>query len=291
MRNVGAVAAAPVHDLPVARPENFPVALRVLPARIRADLRALYDYARYVDDLGDEPEPDGSEPTRARRLARLDAFAAELEGLYRSVPPRHPVLRRLAEPIARCGLPAEPLLRLIECNRIDQRVDRYERFEDLLHYCHHSADPVGELVLRIFGPVRPHQLALSDRICTALQLIEHLQDVGEDYRRGRIYLPAADLRRFGVPEADLGADTATARLRDLIAFQAERASAWLESGAALVATLRGSARLAVSGYLAGGRAALAGLARAGYDPLRPPVKPRPGQILRHWLFATAWRVG
>jgi squalene synthase HpnC len=268
--------------------ENFPVALRVLPAPIRRQLHALYRYARHLDDLGDEPRPG---LTRAGRLALLDEWEAELGGLYTGRPARHPVLRTLAPVVRERKLPCDPLLRLIESNRIDQRVTRYDTFGQLVAYCTCSANPVGELVLRVFGQPAAYQLALSDRICTALQLIEHLQDVGEDYRRGRIYLPGSDRQRYGVAEPDLAASSAPPRLRQLIAFQAERAGDWLEAGAPLVSSLRGWARLAVSGYLAGGRAALAGLAARGFDPLPAPPKPHRRELLGSWLAATVRSAG
>jgi squalene synthase HpnC len=262
--------------------ENFPVALRILPARTRRHLHAVYAYARFVDNLGDEPLP-----AHVDRLAALDQVETELRDLYAGRPVIQPVLYALADTAHDCDLPLAPLLRLIEANRIDQRVTRYTTFEQLLGYCALSANPVGELVLHVFGAATPRRMALSDRICTALQLVEHLQDIAEDHRRGRIYLPRADLDRYGVADADLAQPTAGRPLRDLIRFAAGRARGWLESGAPLVSTLHGWARLAVSGYLAGGRAALAALADQGYDPLPGPAKPERRRILTHWLVAAA----
>lgn len=270
-----------------SRGENFPVALRVLPRAPRRHLNALYDFARHVDDLGDE-SPDL--PT-SHRLAQLDELEAQLRGQYAGRPPQQPVLRALAPTIAECDLPLDPLLRLIEANRVDQHRTRYDTFDQLRDYCTLSADPVGELVLHVFGQAADFRVQLSDRICTALQLIEHVQDVGEDYHRGRVYLPAADLRRFRVSEAELGAAAASDRLRQLLAFQAARAGAWLDAGAPLVAALHGWARLAVEGYLAGGRAALAVLAADGYNPLPRPRKPGGYQVLAQWLTARARSAG
>lgn len=262
--------------------ENFPVALRVLPAAVRRDLRALYDYARYVDDLGDEPLPGRTAPDR---LASLDRFEAELRGLYAGRPPRHPVLRELAGTVRDRGLPLEPLLRLIAANQMDQRVTRYATMDQLVDYCRLSANPVGELVLHVFGQVSRHRIMLSDRVCTALQLIEHLQDAGQDRARGRIYLPAADLRRFGVDPDDLARPVAGANVRALVRFEAARARDWLESGTELLPTLRGWCRLAVGGYLAGGRAALDALAAGDHDPLSAARKPRRRHVFGHWLAA------
>ncbi|MEV0804871.1 squalene synthase HpnC [Micromonospora sp. NPDC050200] len=266
--------------------ENFPVALRVLPGRHRRHLLAVYGYARYVDDLGDEPLDEGVD-----RLAALDDFEAELRALYAGSPVTQPVLRALAPTVAECRLPLDALVRLIEANRVDQHVTRYATFDQLVDYCTLSANPVGELVLHIFGQAGPATLALSDRVCTALQLVEHLQDVAEDHRRGRIYLPHADMDRFGVTEADLARPTAGSRLRELIGFEAERARAWLDAGAPLVAALRGWGRLAVSGYLAGGRATLDALAAADHDPLAVTVRPRRRRVLTRWLTASVRSAG
>src|SRR5205823_12115026 len=112
--------------------------------------------------------------------------------------PHHPLLQRLALTVNACALPRQPFLRLIEANRRDQLTKTYATFDELLGYCDLSANPVGELVLHVFRAATPERIELSDRVCTALQLVEHWQDVAEDCRRGRIYLPAEDLERFGV---------------------------------------------------------------------------------------------
>ncbi|MEO3743363.1 squalene synthase HpnC [Plantactinospora sp. B5E13] len=263
--------------------ENFPVALRVLPARIRRHLLALYTYARYVDDLGDEPDTTGRDEGPEARLAALHRFEREVRALYEGRLPRHPVLVRLAPTVVDCRFPLDPLLRLIEANRRDQLVTRYPTFGALVEYCHLSADPVGELVLHIFGAASPARIPLSNRICTALQIVEHLQDVAEDRRRGRIYLPTRDLAAAGVPEEALDAPRADEPLRKVIRRQADRAAELLDSGAPLVGDLRGWARLAVSGYLAGGRAALAALARADHDPLPGPPRPTRSGLAVAWL--------
>ncbi|MFI7608414.1 squalene synthase HpnC [Micromonospora sp. NPDC049366] len=276
-----------VHRLAQARAqENFPVALRVLPRRHRRHLVAIYGYARHVDDVGDEPVAPGVD-----RLAELNRVEAELRALYAGRTVSHPVVRALASTVADCHLPLDALVRLVEANRVDQRVTRYETFAQLVDYCTLSANPVGELVLHVFGQVGQARRELSDRICTALQLVEHLQDVAEDHRRGRIYLPAEDLARFGVGEDELARPAASRALRELIAFEAERARAWLDAGAPLVSALHGWARLAVGGYLAGGRATLDALAEVDHDPLRWTVRPRRGRMLRRLASATVRSAG
>ena len=262
-------APEPTTVMAQARHENFPVASLLVPKRVRAHLLAVYGFARLVDDAGDEVAGD--------RLALLDELEADLERVWGGAP-HNPLIARLQPTVAACSLPIEPFRKLIEANRRDQLVDRYETYEDLLGYCELSANPVGELVLRIFGAATPERLALSDKVCSALQLTEHWQDVGEDHARGRIYLPLEDLRRFGVLEADLGASAASPAVRSLIEFEVRRARELLDEGAPLVRTLSGRARLAVAAFVAGGRSALSAIERAGHQVLGAP--PRAGHARR-----------
>ena len=260
--------------------ENFPVALRMLPARHRRHLTNLYFFARLTDDLGDEARPGGyrgagSPPGLAElRLRLLDELAADVDRIYQGQTPESPVMRAMAETVRECGVPAKPLLDLIQANRQDQQVTRYRTFADLQQYCELSANPVGQIVLYIFGVSTPERIALSDSICTALQLAEHWQDVAEDLGNGRIYLPGEDLERYGCTEADLAAPTASPAVRELMIFETDRASRLLDEGAPLVGSLRGAARLAVAGYLAGGRAALAAIRAQGHDVLLRTPRPR-----------------
>jgi squalene synthase HpnC len=256
--------------------ENFPVALRLLPERYRRHLTALYCFARLTDDLGDEArEPDGSGQADADlRLGLLDELTADVHRIYEGKTPDAPVMQQMAVTVTECEVPARPLLDLIQANRQDQQVTRYATFAELGRYCELSANPVGQIVLCIFGAATPERIELSDRICTALQLAEHWQDVAEDLARGRIYLPADDLARFGVTEADLAQPAAGPGIRDLMRFETDRARQLLDQGAPLVGTLRGAARLAVAGYLAGGRAALAAIRAQQYDVLSATARPR-----------------
>ena len=252
--------------------ENFPVALRVLPWARRRHLTALYCFARLTDDLGDEARETGQADADLR-LRLLDELAADVDLIYAGGTPQSPVMRAMADTVRECGVPAQPLLDLIQANRQDQRVARYRTFAELARYCELSADPVGRIVLYIFGVATPERIELSDHVCTALQLAEHWQDVAEDLGRGRIYLPAEDLERFGCTEADLAGPTAGPAVRELMRFEVDRASALLDDGAPLVGTLHGTARLAVAGYLAGGRAALAAIRACRYDVLAGTPKP------------------
>jgi squalene synthase HpnC len=260
--------------------ENFPVALRLLPLRYRARLMAVYNFARTVDDVGDEAPAE-------QRLQVLDELDDDLACLYAAGPVgtpggrlRFPAVRGLADVVAACGIPQQCFRDLIEANRQDQSVTRYETFERLLGYCALSANPVGRIVLYVFGSSTPERAALSDAICSGLQIIEHLQDVAEDFRAGRVYLPAADMRSHGCAEHDLSGQIAPPQLRRLIAFELARAAALIDSGAPLVGQLRGAARVAVAGYVAGGRAAIAAIMLARYDVLAATPKPTKGRTAR-----------
>jgi squalene synthase HpnC len=211
----------------------------------------------------------------------LDAYEDDLRRVFDpAADPSHPLLRALRPTVRRCGLTPELFLGLIEANRQDQKVRRYATYQDLLGYCELSANPVGRLVLAITGTVTPERIRRSDAICTALQIVEHLQDVAEDLGRDRIYLPAEDMESFGVNETDLTAKKAGARTRALMAFEAERAGHLLNEGAALVGSVRGRLRLLLAGFVGGGRAALRALADKEYDVLPRAPKATRWSLLR-----------
>jgi squalene synthase HpnC len=266
---MGTTAPAPTEVMAKAGGENFPVASRLLPSREREHLLAVYAFARLVDDAGDEAAGD--------RLALLDELDADLARVYEGEP-RHPIMRRLQPTVRACAIPREPFERLIEANRRDQRVQRYETHEELLEYCTLSADPVGEIVLHVFGAATPERVELSNAVCSGLQLAEHWQDVAEDRSRGRVYLPAEDLRRFGVSEEELEGSHASEQFRRLMAFEVARARTLLDRGAPLIRTMRGRPRFAVAAFVAGGRSALDAIEAAGYDVLSR--SPRPSRLAR-----------
>ena len=250
--------------------ENFPVALRLLPRAVRGYLRAIYGYARLVDSLGDEYPGD--------RDAALDWVESQLDGLFAGTP-QHEVFVQLGPAVARFGLGRGPFDQLLAANRLDQHKASYEDFDELLEYCTLSANPVGHLVLAVFEAATPDRIAASDDVCSGLQVLEHLQDVAEDFARGRVYLPAEDMERFGVTDDDLRAPVAAAGLRGLVAYEASRARSMLDSGRGLVASLRGSARLAVAGFVAGGLANLDALGAADFDVLGRTPKAGPARVL------------
>ncbi len=263
--------------------ENFPVASRLLPAPVRADLMALYGWARLVDQIGDDYAGD--------RVAALDEVEHQLRLALGPAPSPddevHPLVKRMAETVRRLDLPTEPLFDLVQANRQDQVVSRYETFEDLVGYCRLSANPVGRMVLAIFGVATPERIAWSDSTCTALQLVEHWQDVAEDAVVGRVYIPLEDMRRFGVSAEELvppatgyvdrrrrgAAGGASSACRALLAFESARARRMLDDAIPLVASVRGRLGIAIAGFSAGGHAALDGLAALDFDIYAEPVRP------------------
>lgn len=270
---LGAPELAEARILARAAGENFAVAPRILPRRYREPLRALYGFARLCDELGDAAGGD--------RMALLDALDADLLRAFRGEA-RHPLLQRLAPVIAAHDLPHEPFARLIEANRWDQRLREVASWQELQAYCALSANPVGELVLHVFGAATPSRIALSDRVCSALQVVEHCQDVQEDLARGRVYLPAEDRADARCGEAEL-ADPRSPALRRVLAVQVGRARELLAAGAPLVAQLTGAARFAVAGYAAGGLAACDALARTDYDASDARARRTRGARIRHAL--------
>ncbi|MET7647560.1 squalene synthase HpnC [Streptomyces sp. NPDC005426] len=274
-----------------AADENFPVAPFFLPRAWRDDLMAVYGFARLVDDIGDgDLAPGGADarhlgldPAQGEdRLAMLDALETDLRRIFATTgeSPHHPLLRALRPTVRRRALTPEPFLGLVEANRQDQKIRRYGTYEELLAYCELSANPVGRLVLQLTGTASPERVRRSDAVCTALQIVEHLQDVSEDLGRDRIYLPADDMARFHVTESDLAAPSANASVRALIAYEAERAADLLNEGTPLVGSVHGRLKLLLAGFVGGGRAALTAIAAAGFDVLPGPPKPTKPSLLR-----------
>ena len=253
--------------------ENFTVASWLLPRALRPHVHAVYAYCRGVDDLGDEAEGD--------RLALLDDWEAELRRCFDG-DAQQPAFVALQETIRRFDIPPEPFLRLIEANRMDQRLNRYRTFTDLQAYCQNSANPVGHLVLYLFGYRDEERQALSDATCTALQLTNFWQDVGRDLGKDRIYIPLEEMERFHYSEDDLLAARFDGRLRDLMAFQVRRTRELFRSGLELIPRVRGRLRLDLRLFSLGGLALLDAIEDSGYDVLnRRPKLSR----ARKWLLA------
>jgi squalene synthase HpnC len=246
-----------------AKTENFPIASFLFPRPLRPHLRAIYGFARLVDLLGDNYEGD--------RLEALDELEGELDACY-SGTPTWPVMRALQPTIQEHNLKREPFERLIEANRMDQRVSEYETWADLKHYCVHSADPVGRLVLGLLHRDEEKNLVeASDNVCTGLQLVNFLQDVPRDLALGRIYLPAEDRRRFDVTELDRPNEP----LRELLRFEASRAREQLRAGETLRRRIGGRLGRGVGLFARGGLAALDALEEANWDIFT--ARPRPSR--------------
>jgi phytoene synthase len=242
--------------------ENFPVVSLLAPADARPHLSAIYGFARLVDNIGDEAGGD--------RAALLDELERELKG-----PPRTELMHRLHRTIEARSLPLEPFRRLTEANRIDQRKARYETWDEVREYCTYSAEPVGRLVLAVYGRNEPDLVALSDDVCTGLQLVNFLQDPPRDFALGRVYLPLEDLRRFAVAEEEL-AGPWSERFAALCRFEAERARRLLGPGLPLAGALGGRIGRSVALFARGGLAALDALEGAGWDVFSR--RPAPGPL-------------
>ena len=280
--------------------ENFTVGSLLMPRPLRRHMYALYAYCRTVDDLGDEADrgevtphltPEHlaqsgpGEDTGSYRLALLDWWESELEACYEGQP-SHPVHVALKETIGEFDLPREPFQRLIEANRMDQRAQRYPTYGDLLHYCDHSANPVGRLVLHLFGYGDEERQRMSDATCTALQLANFWQDVARDYRKGRIYIPLEDMETFGYAENELAGGLENRAFRELMAFEVERAEELFLEGAPLAGTLTGPARLDVALFTRGGMAVLEAIRKQDYRVLGK--RPALSRARKAGLFLSAW---
>ena len=248
--------------------ENFPVGSILFPRRLRPHVRALYCYARLVDELGDAYEGD--------RMAALEELAGEVELLFTGRP-TWPVVRNVQPTVREFDLPREPFDRLTEANRMDQRVTEYETWNDLKSYCVHSADPCGRLVLGVLRRLDdPGLVAASDSVCTGLQLVNFLQDVPRDLELGRIYLPADDRRRFGDPPLD----RPNAGLTALLRFEAERAASLLAAAEILRERIGGRLGRAVALFGRGGLAALDSLESAQWDLFTQRPRPSRARLAR-----------
>ena len=257
--------------------ENFSVATRLLPKPTRRHFYSTYAFCRGVDDLGDEAEGD--------RLALLDFWEEQTRACYRGRP-THPYFVALQATIETFDLPIEPFLKLIEANRRDQRVHRYPTFDALLDYCDHSANPVGRLVLYVFGYREPELQRLSDFTCTALQLANFWQDVARDHAMGRVYIPQDTLQRFGVREEDIAARRATREFRDALAFEVARARSLFRNGLPLIDRVEGPARVDIALFSAGGLAVLELIEKQRFDVLsRRPTLSKAGKMR---LFARTY---
>jgi squalene synthase HpnC len=241
--------------------ENFHVASWFLPKKIRPHFHAIYAYCRVSDDLGDEVA------TRDQALALLDYWGRELDACYAGTA-THPVFVALAETIRICGIPKEPFADLLVAFRHDQAVTRFATMADVLAYCRYSANPVGRLVLYACGYTDPELFRLSDLTCSALQLANFWQDVGEDYQRGRIYLPQDAMRRHSVTEETIALGNATPEFLALMHSQVDYARAMFHSGLPLIGMVDNELALDLDLFSRGGLEILRAIEKQNYDVLR-----------------------
>ena len=246
--------------------ENFSVATWFLPKRLRQHFFNIYAYCRISDDLGDEAG------NCAVSLQLLDEWESELNACY-SGAPRHPVFVALAGTVREFDIPKQTFVDLLTAFRQDQRVTRYETFNDLLGYCRYSANPVGYLVLYLCGYRDAERQQLSDFTCTALQLANFWQDVSPDYAKGRIYLPLEDLRRYRVPESDIPNQNNSQQFLELMRFEVQRAREWFERGLPLIGKVGGDLAVDIELFSRGGQEILNAIERQKYAVLgnRPSI--------------------
>ncbi len=234
--------------MPVEHYENFPVASLLVPAHLRPAIEAIYHFARSADDIADE-----GDALPAERLAGLAAYQAELDRIAAGQPPQTAPFVKLAAIIRQYALPVQLFSDLLDAFAQDVVKKRYADYPELLDYCRRSANPVGRLVLHLFGRTAPEQLEQSDCICSALQLINFWQDVAVDWQKDRVYIPQTDFPHFKVSEADIAAGRCSANWSALMDFEIDRATALIKRGAPLVHALPGrmgwEIRLTVQGGL------------------------------------------
>jgi len=252
--------------------ENFSVATFFLPKRLKQHFFNLYAYCRISDDLGDEV----ADKREALRL--LDQWEQELNACYEGAP-RHPVFVALRDTVRELDVPKQPFADLLVAFRSDQHVARYETFDQVLHYCRYSANPVGRLVLYLCGYRDAERQQLSDYTCTALQLANFWQDVHRDWLKGRIYLPLEDLRKYKVSEDDIAQPRATPGFLEMMKFEVRRAREWFERGLPLAGMVDRELATDIELFTRGGQEILNAIERQGYDVLKQrPVISKPRKL-------------
>jgi len=241
--------------------ENFTVASRLAPRRLRPHLCHLYAYCRWADDLADEVD------NQRRSLELLDWWENELKRCYRGEAD-HPVFVALRETIRQFDLPQQPFVDLLSAFRQDQHCRRYETADELLDYCRRSANPVGRLVLHLGRRSDAERISLSDSICSGLQWINFCQDVSRDWQSGRLYLPAEVRGRHGCDDERFGRGPADGRLRQILKEEVERAEAMLLAGLPLCERMPRGLRLPLRLFVGGGLSIAAAIRRQGFDVWR-----------------------
>ncbi|HEY8355332.1 MAG TPA: squalene synthase HpnC [Methylophilaceae bacterium] len=263
-QNAQALALAQTHY------ENFPVASILLPMRLRQPIGMIYAFARQADDFADE----GDLPPE-QRLALLDGYRKELDRIRDRAGPETAFFVSLQETIDRHGLPLQPFYDLLDAFSQDVTKTRYADFGELMEYCRRSANPIGRLLLQLYDAVTPRNIGMSDAICSSLQIINFLQDVEIDYKKGRIYLPQDELRKYRIEESQIAAGRADGTWPMFMEFQINRARSLLQSGAPLGLSLPGRIGLEMRSIIAGGERILKKLHKSRGDMFsqRPVLNP------------------
>lgn len=262
--------------MPVDHYENFPVASILMPRRLRKPVAAIYHFARAADDIADEGDMNNAD-----RLRQLDEFRNELTRISSDTIPTSPLFQALALEIHQHGLPMQPFYDLLDAFSQDVIKKRYANFDDLLDYCKRSANPVGNLLLHLYGEATPVNVAYSDAICTSLQLINFWQDLAKDFAIGRIYLPGDEMSQFGINEEHFAKQHADGAWQALMKFQVDRARAMMLSGKPLGSILTGRIGLEMRMIIAGGLRILDKLETMQYNMFnnRPVLKPHDWVIM------------
>lgn len=261
--------------MPIDHYENFPVASVLLPRRLVPAVEAIYAFARSADDIADE-----GDATDEQRIAALNAYERALDAIARSAPQTSAMFTRLAGVVAQNALPLQPFYDLLSAFRQDVLTKRYAHFPSLLDYCSRSANPVGHLMLSLYGAADEMNLRDSDAICSALQLINFLQDVAIDRGKDRIYIPLDDLSLFDVPPAQLDLQRVDVNWCALMQFEVTRARALMLSGAPLAKRLPGRIGWELRLVVQGGLRILEAIEQVGFDVFRRRPKLGPADWIR-----------
>lgn len=251
--------------------ENFPVASLLLPSHLRHPVRVIYAFARQADDFADEGQADD-----ATRLAQLEGFRSELRRVEAGAVPASPLFRDLVAVVKQHELPLQPFFDLLDAFSQDVVKKRYAHFGEVMDYCRRSANPVGLLLLHLYGKATPRNISYSNAICSSLQLINFLQDIAIDYQdKGRIYLPQDELAKYRIAEAQIASGDTGGMWRPFMLFEIERARKLLQSGAPLGRSLKGRIGLEMRMIILGGETILRKLHKSGGDVFqdRPVLKP------------------
>ncbi|NWG87150.1 MAG: squalene synthase HpnC [Hydrogenophilaceae bacterium] len=259
--------------------ENFPVASIFLPRRLRRPIRAIYRFARAADDIADE-----GDAAPEIRLARLEAFREQLHALERGEAAAMPIFAELGEVIRQHGLPYGLFHDLLDAFAQDCTKTRYADFGEVMAYCRKSANPIGRLLLKLYGADAPRNQAYSDGICAALQIINFLQDVAVDWRKNRIYFPQDEMARFGISERQIAEGRTDGLWQVFMREQIARARKLLAAGAPLGRLLKGRIGFEMRLIILGGERILYKLHRSHGDMFSQ----RPTLGFSDWLYML-WR--